>query len=562
MKHDGVYYAGKSKEGDLLPEKRICSHLKVLARTRDPQQSEWGVLLEWRDYDNHIHKWAMPLELLRGDSADIVGELLRRGLDIPYGKKNKVVEYIQSSAPYKRITCTDKTGWHNHVYVTPEHVYGDEDSNFIYQSGAAGIQSGFSTAGTLNGWRENVARYAQGNSRLVFSISMAFAGSLVGLANIESGGVHFSGGSKDGKTTVLLAAASVFGHPDTYKRTYRATANALEGVASLHNDGFLPLDELKQCTPKEAGEVVYMLANGQDKARMKDHGGLRALKTWRLLFLSTGEISLVDYLKSAGIQSYAGQEVRLANIPADAGKGYKILENLHGFQSVTDFFTHMHKAIRRHHGTAGAAWLETITSEQETIRENLPDLISQFVADVLPNNNSTQADTVAKRAALVAIAGELATKHGLTGWQAGEATAAAKRCFRDWLAEFGTGDREDLRILDTVRAFIERNGDKFMNHEEGRELSEGSELVRDLVGFHRLAGSEGREYLILASQIERVVEGFNVKQAVKALLKHNWISKTETDSRGYTVASVRVTLPRFGRTRCYFLNLNAADTDV
>ncbi|MBJ6610874.1 MAG: DUF927 domain-containing protein [Candidatus Thiothrix moscowensis] len=555
IKHDGVYYAGKDREGNPLTEKRICSPLKVLARTRDHQQSEWGRLLEWQDYDNHMHRWAMPDELLRGESADIVGELLRRGLDIPHGKKNRVVEFIQSATPGKRMTCTDKTGWHGSVYVTPEKVYGDDDGSFIYQSGAASIQSGFTVSGSAKGWREQVARHAVGNSRLVFAISTAFAGALVGLANIESGGFHFSGGSKDGKTTVQLMAASVFGNPDKYKRTWRATSNALEEVASLHNDGFLVLDEIKQCTPKEAGEVAYMLANGQDKARQHKGGGLRKTKTWRLLFLSSGEMSLVEYLKTAGIQSFTGQEVRLANIPADAGKGHKILDCLHGFQSVPDFFTHVHRAIKKHHGAVGSAWLEVITSEQDTIRESLPDLISQFVASVLPDNStSTQADTVAKRAALVAIAGELATRHGLTGWAEGEATAAAKRCFHDWLAEFGTGDREGLRILETVRAFIDRNGDKF----ESMTISEKSELVRDLVGFHRPVGDdgEGREYIILASQMDRIVEGFNVKQAIKVLQKHHWINEPETDG-SRTYSAIRENLPRMGRRRCYILNSSA-----
>ncbi|CEK09175.1 DUF927 domain-containing protein [Legionella hackeliae] len=39
----------------------------------------------------------------------------------------------------------------------------------------------------------------------------------------------------------------------------------LEGLASLHNDGLLILDELSQMDPREAGEAAYLLANGQGK---------------------------------------------------------------------------------------------------------------------------------------------------------------------------------------------------------------------------------------------------------------------------------------------------------
>jgi uncharacterized protein (DUF927 family) len=44
---------------------------------------------------------------------------------------------------------------------------------------------------------------------------------------------------------------------------------------------------------------------------------------------------------------------------------------------------------------------------------------------------------VARRFALVAVAGELATEAGLTGWAQGEATTAAAHCLRDWIEAFG-----------------------------------------------------------------------------------------------------------------------------
>lgn len=45
--------------------------------------------------------------------------------------------------------------------------------------------------------------------------------------------------------------------------TWRATGNALEGVAEAHNHSLLCLDELSQLAPAEAGEISYLLANGR-----------------------------------------------------------------------------------------------------------------------------------------------------------------------------------------------------------------------------------------------------------------------------------------------------------
>ena len=59
---------------------------------------------------------------------------------------------------------------------------------------------------------------------------------------------------------------------------------------------------------------------------------------------------------------------------------------------------------------------------------------------------------MAQRFGLVAVAGELATHYGVTGWSEGEATQAASLCFAAWLDSFGgTGNREDRALLAQVR---------------------------------------------------------------------------------------------------------------
>lgn len=86
---------------------------------------------------------------------------------------------------------------------------------------------------------------------------------------MESGGFHFRGSSSSGKTTALHLAASVFGQPSRYIRLWRTTANGLEGLAALHNDSLLILDELSQADPKEAGEAAYCWQT--DRARQGRH---------------------------------------------------------------------------------------------------------------------------------------------------------------------------------------------------------------------------------------------------------------------------------------------------
>ena len=326
----GVFFIGTDKDGNELSPRWICSPLSVVAMTRDAKSGEWGRLLEWRDDDKVRHQWAMPLELLQGDGSDVRRELARLGLSIAPSKaaRDLLASFLQVWPVQARARCVERLGWHGAVYVTPAESIGQDDEIVVFQNAHA-LEPAFAVSGTAEEWRDSVAALASGNSRLVFALSAAFAGALADVVGEDSGGFHLRGGSSSGKSTALKAAASVWGDPSTYPRLWRATANGLEGLAALHNDGLLILDELSQIDPKEAGEAAYLLANGQGKARASRTGAARQSARWRLLFLSAGEESLTALMARAGRKANAGQEIRLADIEADAGAGLGAFEVLH-----------------------------------------------------------------------------------------------------------------------------------------------------------------------------------------------------------------------------------------
>lgn len=87
----------------------------------------------------------------------------------------------------------------------------------------------------------------------------------------------------------------------------------------------------------------------------------------------------------------------------------------------------------------------------------LRDHRDQFITDNLPDDAVGQVRSVCGRFGVVAIAGELATTLGVTGWSEGEATAAAQTCFRAWLAKRGTtGDHDVEEGIRQVIAFVEK----------------------------------------------------------------------------------------------------------
>ncbi|NCD26962.1 MAG: DUF927 domain-containing protein, partial [Deltaproteobacteria bacterium] len=54
----------QDKEGNPLPPIRLGPRLDILARSRDGQSGEWGLLVAWVDPDGAAHTWSIPYSLL------------------------------------------------------------------------------------------------------------------------------------------------------------------------------------------------------------------------------------------------------------------------------------------------------------------------------------------------------------------------------------------------------------------------------------------------------------------------------------------------------------------
>src|SRR5262249_40621394 len=317
----------------------------------------------------------------------------------------------------------------------------------------------------------------------VFAESAAFAGPLLRPLGQEGGGFNFLGDSSQGKSTSQILAGSVYGGGDPlygYARTWLNTANALDATAEQHNDGILLLDELALCDPKEAGACAYRLAGGQGKGRLQSSIKMRKPFKWYLLFFSSSEISLADHVAQVGKQVRGGQEVRFVELPADAGAGLGAFEDIHGFESADAFAKYLQASAKKYYGTAIRAYLRELIPKLPEVKNAFKNFEHACLTDWLPHDKrvSGEVSRVARRFALVAYSGELATDGGINGWAEGEATKAAKRLFADWLENRGTsGSVDEERAVSQVRAFIEKYGasrfeadtdqDRFINQRAG-----------------------------------------------------------------------------------------------
>ena len=505
------------KIGAPTSREKICSPLWITGYTRDHNNENYGRILEFQDTDGHKHTWTMPMELLAGENSKILGMLWNMGLWISTKKsaKEKLMEYITQCKPIRRARCVSQCGWFKGVFVLPSQTIGHMQSEKVIYQSSGSIEATANTSDSLDEWKDKIAKMASGNSRLILALSAGFVGPLLKLMNHENIGIHFRGNSSLGKSTALQVANSIWDAPSSI-RTYRATANGLEGTAVQYNDRLLGLDELSQCPPQEAGQVIYMLGNGMSKVRANQQGSARKQVTWRLVFLSNGEEGLAQLLREIGKKVKAGQEVRLIEIPADTGV-YGLFENLHGFEGGADFSTYLKDTCAMYYGVASRAYLRKLVENIEEAIDYVKTVRDGLKQRHLPKNSCSQVIRVFNHFSLIASAGELVSYFRITGWNIGAATDGVMKCFEDWLqARGGLGMHEEQAALDQVKSVFQLHGESRFSPWE-REDNDKSR-THHRMGYRRET-SNGIEFIVFKDAFRNeICKGLDYKYVEKLCL--------------------------------------------
>lgn len=335
----------------------------------------------------------------------------------------------------------------------------------------------------------------------------------------------------------MRCASSVWGHGVEFTLKWNATANGLEGIAALRNDCMLSLDELGQADGTYVGDVVYSVADGIGKQRAGRSSAASKVRRWRVMLLSSGEITLETKMKEGGRQLRSGQGVRLVTVSAN--RTFGAWDNLHSHHTGANLSDALRRNSARDYGHAGPAFVQMLIDSSEL--DNLPYML-ESIRKNFPTE-SGQSARVAERFAIVALALELAVDAGLLPMARDEATNSMIELFSGWQDSHSKKLSENGQILKSIKDFIDRHGGgRFQS------IEAGAGEVRDRAGYWE-ATACGRVYMFTRSGLEEAARGFELDRVVRALDSVKAIAKRD---RGRAQASKR--LPDKSRAKLYCID--------
>lgn len=565
---DGVYAFVKENDEEKGQDIRISGLVDILSQGRDSDDDNASRRLVLRTEFGVDRIIVVPKELFYAPGRECIQFFAKAGLEIDHGPRSEdmFLRYLKSLKSDVWYRSVKQIGWHGDAFVLPEKIYGSNPTaEIVYH---AQTKHRFEVQGTLDEWRSRVAAQCAGNSRLVFSISCGFAAALLAPLGSSSLCFHLQSDSTRGKTTAQAAAGSVQGGGDMkdgFVRSWKSTANALEGTAASHNHSLLCLDELGLADAKTIGEVVYMLVSGSGKERMDRNARNKEVAKWSLLLLSSGEVHLEELMKSVdkNRSAKAGQEVRFIDIPAivdEAKTEMGVFENIHGAANPRQFADDLNDAtIRGCYGSALDAWLSVLVAQRAAIVESAKQYMSRF-KEGRDEKVDPQVLRVAQSFAIVAAAGEIATAEGITGWKAGEAMRGVGKCFDAWLEKRGTkGSSANEAGVKQVRRFMQGNRSyRFQTlYEKQPEGLSMDRAIPEQAGFKYIFADGRVEYWIYRERFQSdVCTGFDHQIIAKELAKRGMLVM---DGRHY---AAKRAVPEVGRIRVIVLKSSIIDDNI
>ncbi|WP_185966625.1 DUF927 domain-containing protein [Methylosinus sporium] len=383
--YDWIEYDEIQKNGKDVKTYPVCRAFDVLDMARDESGEGWSLRIKFDDFDGREHVARIALSDIHKSNSDLRPRLANMGLDIhPLGKGFNAL-FARLVSVKERSIIVRKPGWRpgRKKFVTPAGVMiGVEDGEGVYLENAFTDQTAGNLDGQLAAW--GIALHHGGAHHFIGCLA-GVAGALVQFINLGSTPIiALTGTSSHGKTTSMMLAAGGFGYPDILPKgkesrgsllhSLRSTENAVEYLAERSNGTFCGLDETALFDLKRLESLIFMLASGSGKNRMRTDATERETKSWESFGMISSEHPVAKSVETAsGEQARVGFSMRVADI------------NIDGYRPIPEAdYIKMRRLLLANYGHVGPAFVKALVesgTRPETIREAIDVKVSALAGE-------------------------------------------------------------------------------------------------------------------------------------------------------------------------------------
>ena len=220
------------------------------ANAEDEATGDAFEIFNFRKVGNRPGQIRVPRQDLQKPEA-LYTLLVRKNAELPLcPEKLEELSQIISSKPRERFRYSARVGWcpGGRGFVTPKEVIGSSKMKrrplpplWLGERHLIALRE----AGTWETWRDTVGMLALRSNVAMLAICVAFAAPLLFFTGRQSFGINLFGRAKAGKTTAVLAGASVIGlGREADLPNWGATAAAKGESVRMYNDMPFPLNEV------------------------------------------------------------------------------------------------------------------------------------------------------------------------------------------------------------------------------------------------------------------------------------------------------------------------------
>jgi hypothetical protein len=334
--------------------------------------------------------------------------------------------------------------------------------------------------GERDNWNRDVGEVALKSTPLTFGLCLSLACPLPSYVRAnrgvrllpETAVFNLSGESGSGKSSIVRAAAGLFGPPDLIGK-WDFTRRGLEEYSESRNDLLEILDDLETHTEEASSlrttlrHTNQVITSGQSKL-MSRYAELPSL-SWTTFGLTSSPEGIDQIAEQIGWKRTDGQRARLIDFPVPQVANAGIFDGLEGdamekIEEGKRLIARLDAGVTQNYGLVMPRWLKFLVYEDRS--DLLLRLTDSFLKDVLSNGDGFD-ERYARKFAVPAIAGQLAARHGIVPWPKRWPVVAVEKCYHLSLKTV----RNDAAVAGKkirLIAMLAENADRFIPAKAGQ----------------------------------------------------------------------------------------------